>query len=276
MKATRSSETSVYNPTRRHIPEDGVLQPYKCFNKLALTSVTTWKKKEINTSYGRFSKDKLCEAARNLVSCLSHQCHHCWNAPRTSSLCSHPLFGLRKLSASVGECQWGQFFFPHGGIQWHASASYALPMSDAILPEYSSAALCRTATELTNYWRECSTSTIIPPASTSNVAEQRSEIGGIIFGGSCTGDNRLFHASCLGHSCVQAGPYNVAWRGEAKVKLTDTFRKYKGNADSDIHVAMCSNCVQLLCNLSSCDAVFCGAWRANNGKRNSTGASVLQ
>jgi hypothetical protein len=160
-----------------------------------------------------------------LVACLSHHCHYCWNAPRTSSLCSHPLFGLRRLSSSIDECHRGQFCFPHGGIQWQASASYALPMPDAILPECSSAAICRTAAELTNYWRECSTSTIIAPASVSNVSGQRSEIGGITFGGACTGDNRLLHASCLRHSCAQAWPYNVAWCGEAKVKLTDTFRK---------------------------------------------------
>jgi hypothetical protein len=34
----------------------------------------------------------------------------------------------------------------------------------------SSAAVCHTATEITHYWQECSTSTVIPPASASNVA----------------------------------------------------------------------------------------------------------
>jgi hypothetical protein len=52
---------------------------------------------------------------------LSHYCCHCWNAPPTSSLCSHPLFGLCKHSASVDECQLVQFFL-HGGIKWHISA----------------------------------------------------------------------------------------------------------------------------------------------------------
>ena len=38
----------------------------------------------------------------------SHCYHHCWNAPPTASLCSHPLFGLYKHSESVSECQWVQ------------------------------------------------------------------------------------------------------------------------------------------------------------------------
>ena len=41
---------------------------------------------------------------------LSH-CHHCWNAPSNTSLCSHPLFGLHKHSSSIKECQWMPFFF---------------------------------------------------------------------------------------------------------------------------------------------------------------------
>jgi len=38
----------------------------------------------------------------------------------------HPLFGLYKQSASIGECQWVHFF-PHGGIRFHPFASYELP-----------------------------------------------------------------------------------------------------------------------------------------------------
>jgi hypothetical protein len=41
-------------------------------------------------------------------------------------------------------------------------------LSDAILPHCSSAAICHTTTELTHCWRECSTSTVIPPVSASN------------------------------------------------------------------------------------------------------------
>jgi hypothetical protein len=55
-------------------------------------------------------------------------------------------------------------------------------VSDAILPDCSSAAMCRTATKLTNYWRKGSTSTVIAPASASNVVDQHNKIEGITFG----------------------------------------------------------------------------------------------
>ena len=42
---------------------------------------------------------QLCMADN--VACLSHHCHHYWNAPPTTSLCSYPLFGLHKHSACV-------------------------------------------------------------------------------------------------------------------------------------------------------------------------------
>jgi len=54
----------------------------------------------------------LCMAIWN-VACLSCWCHHCWNTPPTASLCSHPLFGPHKCSASVSWCQWVRFFL-HG------------------------------------------------------------------------------------------------------------------------------------------------------------------
>jgi hypothetical protein len=41
-------------------------------------------------------------------------------------------------------------------------------MSDAILPDCSSAAICRTETKLRNYWLEGSASTIASPPSASN------------------------------------------------------------------------------------------------------------
>ena len=68
---------------------------------------------------------KICMAVWN-VACLSHHCHHCWSAPPTTSLCSHPLFGLYKYSANVDECQWVPFYL-YGGIQWQTFASCALP-----------------------------------------------------------------------------------------------------------------------------------------------------
>jgi len=44
-----------------------------------------------------------------LTSC---HCCQCRNTPLTSSLYSHPLFGLRKCSASISECQWVSFYSP--------------------------------------------------------------------------------------------------------------------------------------------------------------------
>jgi hypothetical protein len=52
---------------------------------------------------------QLCRAAR-YVACISHHSRHCWNAAPITSLCSHPLFDLRKRSASADECQRVNFF----------------------------------------------------------------------------------------------------------------------------------------------------------------------
>ena len=38
-------------------------------------------------------------------------CPYCWNAPSTTSLYLHLLFGLHQHSASINKCQWEQFFF---------------------------------------------------------------------------------------------------------------------------------------------------------------------
>ena len=45
----------------------------------------------------------ICMAVWNVV-CLSCHCHHCWNTPPTTSLCSHPLLGLHKW---MDIYQWG-------------------------------------------------------------------------------------------------------------------------------------------------------------------------
>ena len=63
----------------------------------------------------------------------------------TASLCSHPLLGLQKCSASVNECQWVQFF-----SAWRKSMTcfcfiYA-SMSDANFSVCPSAASCHMAT----------------------------------------------------------------------------------------------------------------------------------
>jgi len=107
-------------------------------------------------------------------------CHHCYNAPPAASLCSHPLFGLQKYSAIVCECQWIQFFSTW--IQQHTCASYAL---------LSQTPFCQTAPLLpsltqqqnaTEYYWQSSTSTAIPPPSTSDTVGQHDKIGGITFG----------------------------------------------------------------------------------------------
>ena len=88
----------------------------------------------------------------------------------------HPLFGLYKQSASIGECQWVHFF-PHGGIRFHPFASYELPcqIRSVRLP------LCCHLSHSNKYWWEVSTSTAIPPTCTCGVKGQRSKTGGIIF-----------------------------------------------------------------------------------------------
>jgi hypothetical protein len=55
-------------------------------------------------------------------------------------------------------------------------------MADAVLPDCSSAAICRSATEPTSYGQEGSASTVVPPASVSNVVVQHNKIGGITIG----------------------------------------------------------------------------------------------
>jgi hypothetical protein len=50
------------------------------------------------------------------------------------------------------------------------------------LPDCCSAAICRTATKLTNCWREGSTSTAIPATFASNVVGQYNKIGAVTFG----------------------------------------------------------------------------------------------
>jgi len=89
-------------------------------------------------------------------------CYHCWNAPLTTSLCSHPLLGLHQRSASIYECQWVPFF-PHGGIQSCSFVSATLPCqaqfrhNDPLLPSVIQ------QQNVTEYWWEGSTSTAFEP-----------------------------------------------------------------------------------------------------------------
>ena len=96
--------------------------------------------------------------------------------------CAHiPLFELHEHPESIDECQWVPFI-PHGGIEWHTFASYALPCQ---MPFCQSASLLPAATQqqdVTEDWWEGSTSTVIPPTSTSDVRGHHNKIGGITFG----------------------------------------------------------------------------------------------
>ena len=116
----------------------------------------------------------ICMAVWNVV-CLSCHCHHCWNTPPTTSLCSHLQVGLHK-----SECQW-MSFLPHGRIQWYTIASYSLPCQT---PFCQTAPLLPSVIQLqhvTGYWWEGSTSTAIPLASDYDFMGQHHKIGGIIF-----------------------------------------------------------------------------------------------
>ena len=100
--------------------------------------------------------------------CTSRVDWQCWNAWPTTSMCSHPLFGLHKCSTSISECHWVPFF-PHGEIQWHIFASYPLPYQ---MPLCQTAHLLPSITQKQNvmeYWWESSTSIAISPISTSDI-----------------------------------------------------------------------------------------------------------
>ena len=109
-------------------------------------------------------------------------CHHshCQNAPPTTSLCSHPLVGLHKCSASVNECQWVSSFL-HGGIQWHTFASSAVQCQTQFC---QTALLLPSVTQQQNvmeHWGEGSASTAIPPTSASDVVGQCNRTGAVTF-----------------------------------------------------------------------------------------------
>jgi hypothetical protein len=57
-----------------------------------------------------------------------------------------------------------------------------ISMSDANLPDCSSAAICRTEPKLTNYGQEGSTSNVITRVTIRNAVGQHNEIGDITVG----------------------------------------------------------------------------------------------
>ena len=81
-------------------------------------------------------------------------------------------------------CQWVQSFSHggHGGVQWHIFSSSAFPCQT---PFCQTAPLLPSVTQQqngTDYGWEDSTSTAIPPTSTTNIVGQHNKIGGITFG----------------------------------------------------------------------------------------------
>ena len=105
-------------------------------------------------------------------------------AERHHSLCSNPLFGLRKCSVSVNEYQWAPFF-PYGGVQTQTFATYVFSCQTSLC---QTAPLLPSVTQQQNvmgYWQEGSTFTAIPPTSTSDVMGQHHKIGGITFRIAC-------------------------------------------------------------------------------------------
>ena len=93
----------------------------------------------------------------------------------TSTVC------LQNHSASVSECQWMPFF-PHGGIQFHSSASYTLPCSTPFCRTVPLLPSVTWQQNLREYWWEGSTSTAVPPTSASDIMCQHCSKGGISFG----------------------------------------------------------------------------------------------
>ena len=101
-----------------------------------------------------------------------HPPPHCANIHCLNSV------NVQQASMNVIGCN----FFPHGGFQLHTFVSYALTCQTPFCqtaPLLSSVARQR---NLTEYWREGSTSSAISTTFASHVVGQHNKIGGINFG----------------------------------------------------------------------------------------------
>ena len=110
-------------------------------------------------------------------------CCHCWNTPPTTSLCSHPLFGLPSV---FNKCKWMSVSaittdFLHAETRFYFICTSTL---GAVLSDCPSAAICHICHTATKWNRilagrfnlYCSTTDIA-----SDVMGQLNEIGGITF-----------------------------------------------------------------------------------------------
>ena len=100
-------------------------------------------------------------------------CHCYWNISPTTSLYSHPLFGLQKHSANISECQQVQSFH-HGGIQWHTFDLNALLCQ---IPFCQTAPLLPSVTWQQNGGWEGSASTATPSTFASDFVGKHHKVG---------------------------------------------------------------------------------------------------
>ena len=107
----------------------------------------------------------------NLLLCW----RHCWSAPPTTSLCSHPLMGLHHCPESIS--LWVTFL-SHVGIQWYTFASSALPCQT---PFGQTASLLPLSHSNNMQQNTRSTPTAIPPTSTFEFIDHYNKIESITF-----------------------------------------------------------------------------------------------
>lgn len=131
----------------------------------SFSTVTT-----ISYSFFASNKQEACMQYSFVLVEVTHCCYHyCWNTAPTASLCSHPLFDIHQCSASIDESVPFFFFF------FFMEGFNDTPLL-SLLP-------CVTWQQnVMGYWWEGSTSTAVPPTSTSDVVGQRNKIEGSTLG----------------------------------------------------------------------------------------------
>lgn len=139
----------------------------------------------ISSAFSPTEQKFACHADKNLHGCLKrglsisllspllkHTTHHFAVLTSTVSFPQH--------SASINESQLVSFF-PHEEIQLHTFASYSRPCQTKCCqtaPLLSSVTQQKTMME---YCQKRSTSTAVPPVSSSDVVDQNNKIGNIAF-----------------------------------------------------------------------------------------------